>query len=252
LPDFGHHLKVCVSRNAWLIGCALHLTLTANVAYGQSGAQSATVGTRTLPAGYVVFDIPAQSLISALETYSTITGREILYNGKLVVDRRSAAIDGAYTPQVALSMLLEGTGLSPRYMANDALMLQAVPRSMPRNLAANTAPSTVVARYYGRVQSRLKTAFCVDDRTQPGEYHVAVSFWIGATGLVSDVELLGSTGEAARDAMIDRTLRTLAIDAPPPPGFAQPVTLVVAPWSVGMTHACQAVSTEAQSSRVVQ
>jgi TonB family protein len=239
LPDFGRLLKTCACRSAWLAVCALHLAQTAPVAHAQSGPPSAAFGAGALPTATVVFDIPAQSLASALETYSTTTGREILYDGRLVVGRRSTAVDGTLTPQAALSLLLQGTGLSPRSMADDALMLQAGPRPAPRELAVNTASPAAVGQYYGRIQSRLKAAFCIGGRTYPGAYHVAVSFWIAETGRVSDVELLGSTGEAARDAAVDHMLRALAIDAPPPPGFAQPVTLIIAPWSAGMTRDCQ-------------
>jgi TonB family protein len=215
------------------------LAPAAHVTFAQSAAQSISAQKTALPTGYIVFDIPAQSLTSALEVYSVVAGREILYNAKLAVDHQSTAVNGVYTPRVALSMLLWGTGLSARDMANDAVMLQPEARPAPQNLPVNSAPPAVVAQYYGLIQSRLKATFCADNQTQPGEYRVAVSFWIGASGQVSDVEMLGTSGAPARDAMIDHTLRTLAIDVPPPPGFAQPVTLVVAPWSAGMTQDCQ-------------
>jgi hypothetical protein len=207
----------------------------------QSEMRSPAADTGNPPPGPMAFNIPAQPLALALETYSVVAGREIVYNGTLVVDRRSTAVVGLYTPDIALRMLLEGTGLSPRYMAADAFVLEVAPRAVRPKLPANEASPAVVAQYYGRIQSTLKAAFCNDDRTQPGDYRVAVSFWIGATGMVSDVALLGSTGEPVRDAKIDRTLRGLALGAPPPSGFAQPVTLVIAPWSAGMTQDCQAV-----------
>jgi TonB family protein len=143
-----------------------------------------------------------------------------------------------------LQILLQGTGLLPRYTAADAFVLVPSSNDPGSNPPINTAPPAVVAQYYGRVQSSLKLAFCSNNRTQPGGYRIAVSFWIGSSGSVSRVELLGSTGNGDLDVAIDHTMRTLVIGLPPPPGFAQPVTLVVAPQSAGMTRDCQAARAE--------
>lgn len=187
--------------------------------------------------GKTAFDIPAQSLASALEAYSTLTRREVLYNGKLAIGRESTGVKGIFTPETALQMLLEGTGLSPRYMAADAFVL--APSILDPRLV-NTASPAAVAGYYGRIQAGFKHAFCANSRTQPGAYRVAVSFWIGSSGTVSRVELLGSTGDPDLDATIERTTRGLVVGAPPPHGFGQPVTIMVAPQTPGMTRDCQA------------
>jgi hypothetical protein len=259
LAASGSNIELRFCRNAGHIYQAVCLTFSSgrsamrNVALAVClgivvGCGNVAVAAEGGEAERITFDIPAQPLTTALETYSTVTGQEILYDAKLVVNRWSSAVKGLYTPPIALSILLGGTGLSPRSMVNNALMLQAVAPPVRQPLVTNTASSAAVTQYYGRIQSRLKAAFCADDGIQPGAYHVAVSFWIGATGIVSDVELLGTTGEPARDAMIDHTLRRLAIGASPPPGFAEPVTLVVAPWSTGMTPDCPVRPGEVPSS----
>jgi TonB family protein len=199
-----------------------------------SGAQSAA---DAAPAGQVAFDIQAQPLASALEAYSVTAGREVVYNGKLAIGRQSAGVRGVFTPETALQVLLDGTGLSPRYMAADAFMLVPAVGDAP---AADTVPPLVASHYYGRIQASLKHAFCADSRTRPGDYRVAASFWIGPSGRVARAELLGSTGDSTLDSAIGRAIRSMAIGAPPPPGFAQPVTLMVAPRSAGMTPDCQA------------
>jgi TonB family protein len=192
----------------------------------------------TASAGQITFDIPAQPLASALEAYSITAGREVVYNGNLAIGRQSSSVEGVFTPEAALQELLEGTGLSPRYMAADAFVLAP---SVPDPRLVNTAPSVEVASYYGRIQASLKHAFCANSRTQPGNYRVAVSFWIGSSGTVSRAELLGSTGDRDLDATIERTIRSLAVGAGPPQGFAQPVTLMVDPQSPTMTRDCQAL-----------
>jgi hypothetical protein len=189
----------------------------------------------------VAFDIPAQSLASALNAYGITTHYEVIYNGQLAVGRQSAAVKGNFTPEAALQLLLEGTGLLPHYMAADAFILVEDDRPL---VAVNTAPPDVVISYYGRIQASLKRAFCANRRMQPGDYRVALGFRIGPSGVVSRAELLGSTGDHDLDAMIDNTVRGLVIGAPPPQGFAQPVILMVAPQSQGTVRDCDATGVQ--------
>ena len=186
--------------------------------------------------GSIAFDIPTQSLASALDAYSISAHREVLYNGELAVGRQSATVKGHFTPEAALQALLDGTGLFPRYMAADAFVLMEDDHALG---PFNTAPSDVVIRYYGRIQASLKQAFCADRRTHPGDYRVAVGFRIGSSGIVSRVELLSSTGDSALDTTIGNAVRGLVIGAPPPPGFAQPIILVVTPQSQGTVRDCE-------------
>jgi TonB family protein len=185
----------------------------------------------------IAFDIPAQSLASALEIYSVATSREVVYNGELAIGRQSTSVKGVFTPEIALQLLLEGTGISSRYMAADAFVL--VPSgtdALPNSSARMASPA--ITGYYGLIQASLKRAFCAKSRTRPGGYRVAVSFWIGSSGTVSRTELLGSTGDPDLDSVVDQTIRGLNIGAPPA-GFSQPVTLIVTPEEPGMTRDCQ-------------
>jgi len=119
----------------------------------------------------VAFNIPAQSLASALNAYSITTHYEVVYNGQLAVGRQSAAVKGNFTPEAALQLLLEGTGLLPHYMAADAFVLVEDDHPL---VAVNTAPRDAVISYYGRIQASLKRAFCANRRTQPGDYRVVL------------------------------------------------------------------------------
>lgn len=186
----------------------------------------------------IVFHIPSQPLAAALEAFSVTARREVIYNGRLVIGRQSAAVQGTFTPEAALQQLLEGSRLTPRYMAADAFVLMPTPADRVR-LPVNTASAFSVVQYYGLIQARLRQIFCADNRTQPGNYRVAASFWIDADGRVSHTLLLGTTGARDLDVRIDRALHTLAVGAAPPSGFAQPVTLVVSPQSPEIGRDCQ-------------
>ena len=187
----------------------------------------------------IAFDIPAQALASALERYSVAARREAIYNGQLAIGRRSTAVLGVFTPEVALERLLRGTGLSPRYTASDAFVLSREAWEPEKTASVNPASLATIMRYYGEIQTSLRRAFCSNSRTQPGDYRIAVSFWIGVSGNVTRTELLGSTGDADLDATIDNVISTLFIGVAPPHGFAQPVTLVIAPQPSDVTGDCR-------------
>jgi TonB family protein len=193
----------------------------------------------------LAFDIPEQALSSALETYSVASGREVVYNGALAEGRRSARVVGMLTPDAALQALLEGTGLATRYMSDDAFVL--VPHTV-RDRVVNTAPPLAVARYYARIQDSLRRAFCADARLRPGGYRVALSFWIDASGMASSAVLLSSTGDRRLDGAIEATMRAVSVGEPPPPGFGQPIAMIVAPYVAGMTRDCR--EPEAQRARL--
>ncbi|WP_055037568.1 TonB family protein [Blastochloris viridis] len=190
----------------------------------------------------IVFDIPPQSLDTALEFYSVAAGREVVYDGRLATGRQSRSLKGAYSAEAALRVLLEGTGISPRFMSTDAFVLVpdvAISKPSP---SEDMVPPVAISRYYGDIQAALKRALCGNDLTQPGNYRVVVSFWIGTGGTVSRVELLGSSDDRYRDGVIIQTIRALSINRPPPPGFAQPVTLMVVPRLQGAAIDCPAAA----------
>lgn len=195
----------------------------------------ATVGNKRI--GCVRY--PVQSLASAIDAYTIAAHREVLYNGQLALGRQSTRVKGYFTPEAALQLLLEGTRLLPRYMAGDAFVLVADDRPL---VPTNTASPDVVMRYYGRIQTSLRQAFCTNKRTRPGNYRVAVGFRIGPSGTVSRAALLGSTGDRDLDAMIAKLITGLAIGAPPPRGFAQPVVLMVSPQSDATARDCEAIA----------
>jgi hypothetical protein len=175
----------------------------------------------------VAFDLPAQPLASAIESYSVVSGWQVIYDASLATDRRSAPVKGALTPAAALRLLLAGTGIMPEFMAADGAML--VPEPTTARPPASSEPAPRVRDYYGRIQAGLERTFCADDTVGSGAYRIAIGFWIGSSGSVVRTEPLGSTGRAEIDAAFDRAVRRLAVGEPPPAEFAQPVVILVTP-----------------------
>ncbi len=179
------------------------------------------------PMAPIAFDVPAQPLASALETYGSISGLQVVYESGLARGRLSTVVKGTFTPEVALRMLLAGTGLSPRYMAADGFVL--IPNPSARNTPQSTLSSLAETEYFGRIQDGLRQVFCTDERARLGGYRVAVSLWIGASGAVRRSALLDSTGNTALDATLDQAIRNMNIGESPPTGFAQPIIMIVTP-----------------------
>lgn len=178
------------------------------------------------------FDIVAQPLAAALEQYGAVAGRNVLYNSNLTAGLRSSAVRGPMTADMALARLLAGSGLSARVLGETSFMLYSVPAT------AQAALPVPVSHYYARLQTSLRAALCAEADARPGRYRIALQFWIDPAGNVERFARLGSAGSAAVDAGIDHALRRIQVDAPPPAGLAQPVTLVIVPQGPGTTMAC--------------
>jgi hypothetical protein len=175
----------------------------------------------------MTFSIPAQPLGPALETFVRLSGREVLYDGALAIGRRSSLIEGFYAPEVALQVLLAGTGLRAEFMDADFFILAPVPVEKPATVSSDRA-SAEQLRYYGRLQASLKGAFCGSTLLPVGN-RIAARLWIDRHGDVLQVKNLASPGNGDLDRQIDKALRGLRLGGPPPPDFAQPITIVIMP-----------------------
>ncbi len=78
-----------------------------------SPAQSTPSGTSD-PAP-IEFNIPAQSLTSALNQFAKTSGLQVSYPAELTKGLSSSPVTGSYQPEAALGLLLGGTGLTYRF-----------------------------------------------------------------------------------------------------------------------------------------
>jgi hypothetical protein len=184
--------------------------------------------------GGIAFNIPSQPLGTALEAYARISSREVLYDGALALGRRSSLVDGVYAPEVALQILLAGTGLWADFKDADFFIVGSASAEKPDHASAGRG-SAEHARYYGRLQASLRTAFC-GGRVLPDGNRVAARLWVGQWGQVLQVKELGSTGSGELDQQVETVLRGLRLGGPPPVDLAQPITIVIMPGDA--THDC--------------
>jgi hypothetical protein len=201
-------------------------------------------------AGLAHFDIPAQSLADALKSFDRLTHLSVLVQSSVLDRRTSAPVLGDYTPRDALQYMLAGTGLQARFPGLDAVTIVAAPVGEPNLMPP---PPAVIASqaidgalaggadyrpYLAMVQMRVTQALCESPQTRPGSYRLAVRLRIGDGGRVVASRIAGSTGDAARDAAIARTMRTLVLDAPAPASMPEPVTFLLRPEGAGVLADC--------------
>lgn len=185
----------------------------------------------------VDFDIPAQPLITALEAFSAASGYQILVADPGSEIGRSRAIKGAYFPRDALVQVVAGTGLEVRFTAATAAVLV---RSEASRAALAAVPSRGDRQQFeARLQADVMRALCRNSATRPGDYRAALDLWVASSGRVDRADLLGSTGDSERDQKIVAALEALRSQVPPP-GLAQPSTLLVMPRASESAGICDA------------
>jgi hemoglobin/transferrin/lactoferrin receptor protein len=101
--------------------------------------------------------LAAQPLNRALAEFSSVSGIKTLYAADLLADRQAPAISGQLTPQQALDRLLAGSGLRYRFVATDAIRIEASPTGAdaPAQLSEMVVTATRTANPIDRVAASV-------------------------------------------------------------------------------------------------
>lgn len=195
----------------------------------------------------ILFDIPAQPLVSALHAFGRRVGVQVLYESRAAVGRSSEAVQGRFTPDEALKRLLAGTDLEIRHARVDAVTL--VPLTPPEADLPPISPLTDVdlsigelrvratakpndlerlSEYSEIVRAEIQRALLKNARTASGNYRAVVDLWIDPARTIRKAALLHPTGEDERDMAITKTLEGLTISRPTPADAPQPIRAAVA------------------------
>lgn len=126
-----------LAASASAIALSLGLALTAGAASAQQGAK-AEVSAR----GQIAFNIPAQSLNTAILAFADRAGVQIFYDVARVNGLKSAGVRGTYSSEEALAQLLKGTGVSYRFSGAGRVSL-SIP-SAGQDAAVEANGSTVL------------------------------------------------------------------------------------------------------------
>ncbi|MGT2493630.1 energy transducer TonB family protein [Cupriavidus basilensis] len=138
-----------------------------------------------------------------------------------------------------MQRLLDGTGLAPEKVAGGPADAYVIKESDAQAITAGASAPAVDFDYGGRVQAHIWQALCADTRTAPGTYRFLLRFRVDTSGRIHAVRMFNSTGDARRDAAVLETLRHVRIDRSPPPGMAQPLTILVLPSDQAGPLLCQ-------------
>jgi len=92
--------------------------------------------------GDYVFAIPQQSLVSALNAFTAVTGWQVGLSAELAQGVASPGVRGSLSPQRALDRLLVGTNLSYRNVGNNNIVLEKRSNSNALNLDQVTISAT--------------------------------------------------------------------------------------------------------------
>ena len=189
----------------------------------------------------IAFDIPRQSLAGALQAYGQATGIQVLYESNSALGRTSVAVEGKFTADAALSLLLKETELRVRYIRPDAITLalpaaEGVSYAPPVTSQAASSLSLGTLRVRGsnddtarqqdfsqKLQIDIQNALRKNPKTRDGSYRAVLDLWIDPARMIERAELLRSTGDHERDAAVAATLRGVTVSRPTPANTPQPV-----------------------------
>lgn len=195
----------------------------------------------------VRFNIPAQSLVDALQAYSTQAGVQVMFETASAAGYRSARLEGEFMPDIALRTLLADTDLRIRYSRTSAVTLAPASAPDPDEPPANPLASADLSldrlsvsgraesgdqdrlgEYIGVVQADIQSALKKVAKTRRGDYRVAVKLWVDPARTIQRAELDGSTGDRDRDASIASALQGFVLSQPAPANTPQPIRFMIA------------------------
>jgi secretin/TonB-like protein len=175
------------------------------------------------------FDIPAQPLAGALDTFSAVTGIDVYYDASLAAGVRSAALEGTLRPDDALRSMLTGSGITAQMTSARSLTL--------RRIAPDLAGADDVQPYFAAVQAKVTRLLCGHANTQPGETDLLFKLWISRLGLIEKIELMQSVPDDRRGSVVSATLRGASLGMPPA-GLHSPLVLAVLARNKGDLDIC--------------
>lgn len=196
-----------------------------------AGAAFSRAATPSTPAaddasGTQVYELPAAALHEALQRYSELTGRSVIYEADMAAQRRSAPVRGRMSADDALRGLLSGSGVRIGYATGQVYtLLPDPPAAAARSSAAIDEPAR--QQYYGRLQARVLRALCADPLLQTGTYRVALRFRIDGRPSIDRLRV-AAIGRPELEPRIIAALSGLPVLGPPP-GLGQPITMLLSP-----------------------
>jgi hypothetical protein len=199
------------------------------------------------------YAIPAQHLDQALEDFSAVSGRQVIYDGAIDLQHRtSPGATGLMSSDAALQALLSGTGVTARYTPSGDIVLSLSGGNSLQRAALGTATLRLPSLHVESSAPAQDNRFRLYNQTLQMElmrvlrkrvpvfrdgFRAGVVLWLGETGIIERAELYHTTGDDARDATICDLFAGLAISQPPPDDMPEPVRVMIRYNTFGMLNA---------------
>ncbi|QXQ05299.1 STN domain-containing protein [Sphingosinicellaceae bacterium] len=243
-------MAVHVSTNdrGWGVVAAGAVLLASQIAPGVSPVAAQA----SAPIVEYSFDIAAQPLNLALANFARKARVSIAYESELAVRRRSVAIRGRYTVQIALRALLAGTGLDARftgpasaivYPGGSAPPPTTLPGRLPSlrlDLAEVRAPLTIgtpvrhaALDYARRAQGEIRTMLNTDPAFSRRSVQLRIAIGIDPAGRIEHVDVIRKSADTAPVDDLPEALTGRQLSTPPPPELEQPMRFDVTTGSLG-------------------
>jgi catecholate siderophore receptor len=175
--------KICLLLKSIILVSQLMNSMPAHAQNAQARPESTRV---------IDFSIEATSLVRALNQFAAAAGITLSYASSLLRDQRSAGLHGRHEVQAALSLLLRGSGLDFRRLANGDYVLVAAAAGSSGN-GGGALPAVQV--HAGRPSSfqtpaSVSTPWSADALDTPRQTSVIGADLLRETGAVSLTQAL--------------------------------------------------------------
>ncbi|MGL3823107.1 STN domain-containing protein [Sphingopyxis sp. R3-92] len=196
------------------------------------------------------YEIPGQSLNTALARFAETSGVDVLVDEADVRGRRSQAVVGQFDPPQALRAMLDGTGLVGRFTSRRSAVISRAGGTgraeKPITSASGNAivldPMEVTAsrligaprpvfsgRFIADMAGQIRRIMAASGIVDKGpDARVRLQMRIRGDGTLHQVHIVMPSADPARDARIVAQLEGVKLDLALPEGLPQPIRFDVA------------------------
>lgn len=209
-------------------GIAVALALAGgSSAYAQAAQRSASAKIRWRVE-------PGTPLADALRAFARESGYDVVFGEQLVRGKTSNGVRSAASPYDALTQILAGTGLVPRFTRRDAFILEPVVTATTPDLTLKpielvaTPPDVRKAEYrwYGeKLLNASLAALRKSSELGQRSYSFTVYVWLSSEGQVVGLDGHGSSADTTAFSKAKDVLTGLFVGVAPPEDMPQPVGL---------------------------
>lgn len=114
------------------------------------------------------FDIPAGSLVDALDRFGEQSGLQVTYDLALLKNKRAQAVKGRLSPEMALKQLLQGAGLGSSYLNDKTVIIKKDDKSVLPSKPTSTSSGAVTNNMSRQATTQIDAVIVTGTRIRGG------------------------------------------------------------------------------------